>query len=289
MEYLLHLLIVAALYGALASALDLVVGHTGLVTLAQAAFSGLGAYASALLTLHAGWPFAAGLLAGMVLAALLSLLISLPSLRLRDDFFVLATFGFQMILFGVLDNWTSLTRGPLGIADIPRPSIAGWTLVSRGELAVLALGLLGGTLLVVSRLAESPFGRVLRAVRESEPFAWSLGKDTLQAKIGACAVSAALAAAAGSLYAGYVTFIDPTSFDFQESIMVLSMVILGGAASRWGPVAGAVVLVLLPEALRTLGLSSTAAAHLRQIAYGVLLVWAMRVRPQGLLGRYDLG
>lgn len=288
MEYGLHLLVLIALYGSLATSLDLVAGHAGRITLSQAAFYGLGAYASALLTVTAGWPFLAGALLGMVLAAVLSLCVSIPSLRLRDDAFVLATFAFQMIVFSVLNNWTELTRGPLGIPGIPRPLILGWKADSAGELALLAAGLLIVTRLVVSRLAASPFGRVLRALRENESWAQALGKDTLRCKASAFAISACLAALAGSLWAHYVTYVDPFGFTFLESVLILSMVVLGGAASPWGPLVGAAMLVLLPEALRLLGLSNAAAANLRQIAYGLLLVLMMRFRPRGLAGRYEL-
>lgn len=288
MEYGLHLLVLIALYGALATSLDLVAGHAGRITLSQAAFYGLGAYASALLAVRAGWPFLAGALVGVIVAAVLSLCVSIPSLRLRDDAFVLATFAFQMIVFSVLNNWTELTRGPLGIPGIPRPRILGWRADSTGELALLAAGILILTRLVVSRLAGSPFGRVLRALRENESWAQALGKDTLRCKASAFAVSAGLAALAGSLWAHYVTYVDPFGFTFMESVLILSMVVLGGAASSWGPLIGAAMLVLLPEALRLLGLSNAAAANLRQIAYGLLLVLMMRFRPRGLAGRYEL-
>jgi branched-chain amino acid transport system permease protein len=222
-------------------------------------------------------------------AALLSFAVSLPSLRLHDDYFVIATFGFQMILFSVFNNWMELTRGPLGIPDIPQPTILGWTVRSHVSFVVLAaaLGILAYT--VVAVLSTGPFGRVLRAIREDEVFAQALGKNTLRFKVTAFAVSAALAASAGSLYAHYFTYIDPTSFTVMESILVLSMVIIGGAGSPWGPVIGAAVLVALPEALRFVGFPTAAAANLRQIVYGTLLVVMMIVRPRGLVGRYAFG
>jgi branched-chain amino acid transport system permease protein len=130
---------------------------------------------------------------------------------------------------------------------------------------------------------------VLHAIRDDEVFAKSLGKNTLRARVSAFAVSAGLAATAGSLYAHYVTYIDPTSFTVNESILILSMVILGGAGSRLGPLAGAAVLVFLPEGLRMAGFSTPTAANLRQIAYGSLLVVMMLFRPRGLVGCYAFG
>src|SRR5207249_915612 len=118
MEYLLHILILIGIYTVLAVSLDLLAGHTGLLSLSHAAFYGLGAYTSALLAVEKGAPFWVGVLAGMVVAALVSLVVSLPSLRLHDDYFVIATFGFQMILYSVLNNWMAVTKGPLGIPGI---------------------------------------------------------------------------------------------------------------------------------------------------------------------------
>lgn len=289
MDYTFHLLTLAALYGVLAISLDLVVGHLGLVNLSQAAFYGLGAYTSALLTVQAGWPFLTGWVAGMGVAAGLSLLVSLPSFRLRDDYFVLSTFGFQMILWSLFNNWAELTRGPLGISGIPHPGLAGFKVETPLGFLLLAAGLLGIVKLALGRLTGSPFGRVLRALRESEPLVRSFGKDPRRFKVSAFAVSAAGAAAAGSLYAHYIRYVDPSSFTFLESVLVLSMVILGGAASPWGPLLGAGVLVFLPEGLRFVGLSSAVAAPLRQILYGAALVWMMRYQPRGWLGRWELG
>jgi branched-chain amino acid transport system permease protein len=263
---------------ALAVSLDLLAGHTGLLSIAQAAFYGLGAYTSALMSTHLGAPFLAGLCVSMVIAAVVSFVVSLPSLRLYEDYFTIATFGFQMFLLSIINNWIDLTQGPLGIRDIPQPVIFGWPVQSHIEFLILASILTAIAYFVVIRLSASPFGRVLRAIREDEVFAQAMGKDTLRFKV------TAFAASAGSLYAHYITYIDPTSFTVMESILILSMVIIGGAGSQWGPLIGAIVLVTLPEALQFLGLSSSFAANLRQIIYGILLVVLMILRPRGLVG-----
>jgi len=286
MNYLLHVVVLVGLYTCLAASLDLLVGQTGILSLAHAAFYGFGAYTSAILSVRLGVPFVYGVVAGMAVAALLSFVVSLPSLRVHDDYFVLATFAFQMISFNILNNWTALTRGPLGIAGIPVPVIFGWSIRSRfGFVALTALFAVFACV-VVARITAGPFGRVLRAIREDEVFAQALGKNTLRFKVVAFAVSAALAASAGSLYAHYITYIDPKSFTVMESILVISMVIIGGAGSRWGPLIGAAVLVTLPEALRFIGLPDPVAANLRQIFYGTLLIIMMMFRPRGLAGRY---
>lgn len=287
MDYILHILVVLTIYTILSVSLDLVAGHTGLLSISQAAFFGLGAYTSALLAVRFGMPFLAGVLAGMIVATLVSFIVSLPSLRLRDDYFVIATFGFQMILFSVFNNWVNLTRGPMGIPGIPKPIIFGWHVTSRLDFLILAMAFACFAYFVVYRLISSPFGRVLHAIREDEGFAKMHGKNTLRFKIVAVAVSAALAASAGSLYAHYFTYIDPTSFTVMESILIISMIIIGGAGSLWGPFVGAVVLVTLPEVLRLVGLPSAVAANLRQIIYGGLLVIMILFRPRGLVGKYE--
>lgn len=289
MNYLLHIVSVSLLYVLCAYAVDLLAGRTGLLSIAHAAFYGIGAYTSALLAVHWGWPFLLTVPVAMVVAAAVSLTASLPSLRLHGDYFVIATFGFQMILFSVFNNWMDLTRGPLGIPGIPQPVIFGWEVDKSVEFAILAGAFALLAYIVVGLIATSPFGRVLHAIREDEAFTKACGKSTVRFKVTAFAISSALAAMAGALYAHYITYIDPTSFTIMESILVLSMVIIGGAGSMWGPLVGAVVLVTLPEALRFVGLPTAAAANLRQIIYGALLVVMMMARPQGLVGRYAFG
>jgi branched-chain amino acid transport system permease protein len=216
-------------------------------------------------------------------------MVSLPSLRVHGEYFVIATFAFQVVLFNVLNNWLRVTGGPLGIPGIAHPVVIGWEVDSNAEFAVLGTVFAFIAWMVVSLIVTSPFGRVLHAIREDEAFAKACGKATLLYKVTAFALSSALAAMAGALYAHYITYIDPTSFMVMESILVLSMVIIGGAGSLWGPLVGAIVLVTLPEALRFVGLPAAAAANLRQIIYGVLLVVMMMARPQGLVGRYAFG
>ncbi len=287
MIYLLHIGVVAAIYVLLAVSLDIVAGRTGLLSLAHAAFYGIGAYTSALMSVRLHVPFLVAMLAGMLMATLLSFVVSLPSLRLHDNYFVIATFGFEMIVFSVLNNWTQLTNGPLGIVSIPSPTIGGLIIDSDAKFLVLVSSFVAIAYLVVYRITTSPFCRVLYAIREDEVFAQALGKNTLRFKVSVFALSGMFAAMAGSLYAHYITFIDPTSFTVMESIFVLSIVIIGGAGSLWGPIGGAVVLVTVPEALRFMGLPESVAANLRQMMYGSLLVVTMVFRPRGLMGRYD--
>lgn len=290
MDYVFHVLILSAVYASLAVSLSLLVGHAGLLSLAHAAFFGLGAYTSSLLSLHFHLPFLVTAPAAILAGVVLSFLIAVPSLRLRDDYFVIATFGFQIVIVAVINNWIDLTGGPLGIRGIPRPALAGLGVSLRTEFVALSLLFLGLTAVIVWRITRQPLGRVLRALREDEIFTASLGKNVFGAKIVAFAVSCALAAGAGTIYAHYISYIDPSSFGISESILIISMVIIGGAGSRWGPILGAVVLVSLPELLRIAGIPGPVAANLRQIVYGVLLVLMMWYRPAGLVrARAPLG
>lgn len=286
MDYLIHICFLVALYSILGLSLELLAGEAGLVPLSQAAFYAIGAYTSALCSIHLGLSFLPGVLTGMATAVLMSFVVSLPTLRLHDDSFLMVTFGFQMILLSVLNNWTALTRGPMGISGIRKPIMFGWTVDSHWAFLALASVLACFAHFVVDRIATSPFGRVLHAIREDESLAKSLGKNTLIFKVAAFAVSAALAATAGSLYAHYTSYVDPTSFTAMESILVISMVIIGGAGSRWGPLVGAAVLVVVPELLRFVGLPSSVAANLRQMIYGSMLIVMMMFRPKGLVGSY---
>jgi branched-chain amino acid transport system permease protein len=289
MDYIIHIMVLACLYATLATSLDLLVGHTGLLSLAHAAFFSLGAYTSALLAVKLGFSFLGAMLVGILVAAGVSLLVSLPSLRLYGDYFIISTFAFQIVLLNVANNWVDLTGGPLGIPGIPRPVLLGWVIQSRLAFLLLAGVLAGAAYFIVWRMVTSPFGRILNAIREDEVFVEALGKRTVQFKVVAFAVSGGLAASAGAVYAHYMSYIDPTNFTVMESILILSMVIIGGAGSPWGPLVGATVLVTLPEILRFVGFPSMVAANMRQITYGALLVIMMIFRPRGLVGRYGFG
>lgn len=289
MEYLLHIFIFIGIYTVLAVSLDLLVGHTGLMSVAHAAFYGIGAYASALLASNPSFPFPLDVLTGMIVAAFLSLLISMSSLRLYEDYFIIATFGFQMIFLAGVNNLLDLTQGPMGIRGIPRPSIFGWVIRYHFEFAALSLVWVVLAYMIVGLTCRSPFGRVLNAIREDEVFAQSLGKNPFRFKLLAFALSGCIAASAGSLYARYISYIDPTSFTITDSILVLSMIIIGGTGSLWGPLIGATLLVTLPEILRFIGINNSAAANLRQIFYGSLLIAIMLFRPRGITGKFSIG
>jgi len=287
MEYLLHILILIGIYVILSVSLNLIAGYAGLLSIAHAAFYGIGAYVVALMALYWESPFWINILCAVILSGLLGALVGIPSLRIRGDYFVIATFAFQVITFSVLNNWVGFTGGPMGLPGIPQPVIFGWKVSSHLGFFLL-VGVLCSLILWVScRIVRSPFGRVLKAIREDEVFAQAAGKNVAAYKMFVFVIGAGMAAVAGAMYAYYISFIDPTSFTVMESIFILSIVIIGGAGSLRGPVVGAVVLVTLPEMLRFVGLPSSVAANVRQILYGGLLVAFMMWRPQGFLGEYS--
>ena len=289
MEYLLHILIMIGIYSIVAVSLNLLAGYAGLLSVSQAAFYGIGAYATALLSLKLGMPFWITIPAGIIIAGIIAFMIAWPALRTHDDYFVITTFAFQIIIFSILNNWVSFTGGPLGLPGIPQPVLFGFKIFSHLAFLLFVGVFAVASYLVLSWLVQSPFGRILRAIREDEVFAMSLGKDVVKFKLTAFVISAAVASIGGSLYAYYISFIDPTSFTVMESIFILSIVIIGGAGNLKGSIAGAALLIALPEILRFIGMPGSIAANMRQILYGLLLVILMRFRPQGLLGEYSFG
>lgn len=287
MEYVLHILIMIAIYTIAALALNLVAGYTGLLSVAHAAFYGIGAYAVAILALKLGCPFWASIVCAAAITGLLGLVVSIPSLRVNGDYFVLVTFGLQVIAVGMMTNLTTITGGPMGLPGIPQPALLGFVFNTHWRFVALSWTVAASVFLFCRSIVNAPFGRVLRTIREDEVFAQSMGKNVTYYKVTVFAVAALLAGIAGGLYASYVTYIDPTSFTVQESVFMLAIVIVGGAGNLWGSLLGATIMVAMPELLRFVGLPSSVAANVRQILYGALLVILMLFRPQGLLGEFD--
>jgi len=283
--YLAHYLVMAAIYTILALSLNLLIGYAGIFSLAHAAIYGIGAYASALVALRFGFGFWGGLVIAALVGALAAALVAIPSLRAAGDYYLVASFGLQVVILTVFMNWTELTNGHAGLPAIPRPVVFGWVVDTPFKYVALALALAALTYLVCQRLTSSPFGRVLQAVRDDEIAAAAMGKDVVRVKIVVAVLSSALGAVAGSLYAHYITYINPSSFTLHESIFIATLVILGGTERLAGPLVGAFLLLAIPEALKFLAIPDAVAAPVRQILYGGLLVLFMFVRPEGILGR----
>ncbi len=254
------------------------------MSIAHAAFYGVGAYVAALMALQLDSPFLLNLFLAIIGAAAFGAFVGIPSLRIKDDYFVIATFAFQIITFSVLNNLVDFTGGPLGLPGIPQPAILGLEISSHIEFLILVILLVVFTFWVSNRIVKSSYGRVLKAIREDEIFSAASGKNVASYKVQIFMIGGALASIAGVIYATYITYIDPTSFTVMESIFIISIVIIGGAGNLWGSVVGAAVLVALPELLRFVGLPNSVAANIRQILYGGLLIVFMLWRPKGFIG-----
>lgn len=286
MNYILHVFIMICIYFILSLSLNLLVGYTGLLSLCHAAFYGIGAYVTALLMIKLGLNFFLSIPISILIAVIISLLIAYPSLRIKGDYFILTALGFQVIVFSVLYNWTTFTGGPYGIPGIPKPSFLGFEFSNLPLFSLLSFVFASIIFFALYRISSSPFGRVLKAIREDEIATSALGKRVASFKIWAFAVACGIASIAGSLYAGYVTYIDPTSFTLNESIFILAIILVGGSGNIKGPIIGTVFMIILPEILRFLGIPDTIAPNIRQMIYGALLLILMFFRPQGIAGEY---
>ncbi len=286
MEYVFHIIIMLNIYIMLTLSANLTIGMANLLTMCQAAFYGIGAYIGTFFLMQFNLPFLLVAALVMLFTGAFSFLVSFASVRLKDDYFVIATMGFQLIVYTILYNWTDVTRGPYGIPGIPGIRLFGmFELTGVYAYLVLSLVLMAVVVFLFHHLVESPFGRVLNAIRADEITVKSMGRNIVKFKSLAFFLSAAVAGLAGIIYASYVSYIDPTSFTLDESIFILSALFIGGIGNTKGPVLGAVFVVLLPELLRFVGLPDSVAANLRQIIYGLALILVMYYRPQGLLGK----
>jgi branched-chain amino acid transport system permease protein len=285
--YLIHLLILICIYLILSISLQLSVGFTGLLNLGHIAFYAIGAYASALLALN-GFPFWFCFLSAGIFAMIFGFLLSLPTNKLKGDYLALATMGFSFVVYAVLLNWTSLTRGPLGLPGIPKPKIFGISFSDNLSFLILVAIIALISYLIIKRITISPFGKILEATRDNELLTRVLGKNTFKIKTISLMISAFFAGISGSLYAHYITFIDPSSFTILQLIPVLSIIIIGGLASLKGTIIATIILVLLPEPLRFIGFPSSIVGPARQILYSLILLFILIYKPKGFFGKIEL-
>ncbi len=279
---IIHVLIIICIYAILAIGLNIIMGCAGLFTIANAALFGVGAYTSALLAL-AGFPFWVDILAAIFMAGLVSLLIGLPTLNLSGDYLAVATMGLGEVLVAILRNWDSVTRGPMGLPGIPAASLFGFTFDSPIKFLGLSAVSLSVTYLVAERLTYSPLGRILKGIREDEIAVQVLGKNTFWVKMWAFVAGGALMGAAGSLYAHYLGYIDPSSFTLWIAFFMWAIIILGGLGNNSGTVVASFAFVAIREGLRFLGLPGNVTAAIQQILFGIILIIMMNVAPRGLI------
>ncbi len=291
-----------AIWAILAVSLNLVVGFTGLLSVGHVGFFGIGAYTVAILTSDAayeqlrteaiptfGWPFFAALPIAVIVAGIVAIAVGIVFNRFRDDIYVLVSFGFAIIAFNLFLNLRSVTRGAFGIHEIARPEIGGWVIDGDIQFLALVFAFLALVVLISWFIVTSSFGRVLTAIREDEQATEVFGYQVTHFKLAIWVISAMMAGLAGGLFASWTTFIDPNSFILLESMLLVAIVILGGLATIWGSILGAIVFVLLEEGMRFIPyLPAEYVGQARQVVLGVLLVLLMLFRPQGLVGRFKL-
>jgi branched-chain amino acid transport system permease protein len=281
-NYYFTLLNIIGIHAILVVGLNLLLGYAGQISLGHAAFFGLGAYTSGILTATWGVNPWLALPAGLVVAGAAAFLVGVPALKLRGYYLAMATLGFGIIVYIIFNQTQELTGGPSGLSGIPSLSVAGFPLDSPDRLFLLIWPVLGVILLLSANLVDSRLGRALRALHDSEAAAQSLGVNTARAKMIIFVWSALYAALAGSLYAHTLNFIAPTSFGFMFSIKLVTMVVVGGMASIWGSLLGATVLTVLPELLVVFH-------DYEIIIFGGILMVVMIFLPRGLVrGILDL-
>jgi branched-chain amino acid transport system permease protein len=275
--YLLQILTNGWILALFAVSLTLVAGTTGILSLGHAGLMALGAYTSGLLTLKLGWPFEAAFVAAGLVAAGLGTLLAAPALRLKGHYLSIATLAVGEIVNQVILNADPVTGGAMGLAGIPVPSLAGFSFNTTSSFYWLTLGVLALGVGAAALVVRSPLGRTIRALREDETAAVALGIQPGRYKAIAFAFAGFLAGWAGALTAHLYSYINHETFNSPLSILGLTMVIAGGLGNIGGAVLGAVSLSALPEVLRPV-------AEFRPLVYGLLLLVALRWRPQGALG-----
>jgi branched-chain amino acid transport system permease protein len=282
----LHILFMCELYVMLALSANLLSGYTGLLSFANAAFYGLGAYVTTLSMKTLGFNYFLSLLIAIAFNVIVSFVITYFAVRLKDLYFTLATLAFQVIVFSLLYNWEKVTGGSYGISEIPAVNLFGYQLNRTVDYSIL-----GGmfALMVVSFFLffqRTPFVRLLECIRDQELGAVSLGKNISYYKLICNSLAAAFTAIAGSLLAAYTGFIDPTSFTLAESILIVNMILIGGTGNVIGPIFGACFYVFLPEITRLVPISSSQGANLQMIVYSLILICVVRFRPNGFFGKF---
>ncbi|MDE2515146.1 MAG: branched-chain amino acid ABC transporter permease [Rhodospirillales bacterium] len=284
MDFLLSYLVLAEIYVLLGLSTNLLVGIVGIFSVSQAAVFGVGAYIVAFFLMNTSVSFLPALAVAAICCVVLNIVVTLPSLRVSGDYFVVTSFGIQLLATAVFTNWTGGTGGANGLPGIPPPDVFGIQLASNAQLALLTSIMAGLGCIAFWLLMRAPFGRLLRAIREDELAVAAAGKNVLRAKVSAAALAGAFAGVSGGLYATFLSFIDPSSFDLDASILLLTMVVVGGARTLAGSILGPFVLLALPQLLSLVEIPTTIAAAARQLVYGLLLIVFMLFRPQGLLG-----
>ena len=281
LEYLVFFMTTVAYLTILVTALNLAIGFTGLINLGHMVFFGIGAYASAILTLN-GVPWYTAILIAGLLASFIGVIIASITVRLKGEYFAMVTLGLVFIAIAVSRNWISLTRGALGIPGVPD--------IVRDNFGYMLFSWLiaGLSILFFYRLANSETGKIFQAIRDDETAAMILGKNTYFYKVLSIAISTFFAGIAGSLFVHHINFIDPSVFDLEFFIFVISMLIAGGLASITGSIVGVFALSIVSEAMRYIVVSPELIGAVREITYVIVLILILVYRPKGIFGKVDV-
>lgn len=273
----INVLTLIELYIVLVSSLNVVNGYSGQFNVGQAGFYCIGAYTAAILSTTRGWSFWLLLPVSGLVAAVASLLLSVPTAKLKGMYFTIVTLGFSEIVRQLCLNWTSLTRGPRGIAGIPSPQLFGMAVPRSTFFYYTLFAITGLMLFCTNRVLSSRVGRAWRSIREDEAAASSLGVEVARYKMMNFAYSAFWAGVAGCVYAFFQRFVSPDSFTLDESFNILAMNVIGGQGTLLGPIVGSLVINLITELFRS-------ALQYRMLLYSILIIVMMWLRPQGLVG-----
>ena len=284
MEYLYGLVIIVGLYVILAASFNLIIGYGGLVSIAHPVFFALGAYASAVLARDFAVPVPLAMLAGTAVAFVASIALALPSLRVSGDYLLIASIGFQLGLLEVIKN-VRFTGGASGFSNIPPFLIRDF---GRESYVALVLVTMVAVILLVRFIARSDYGRAMSAMRDDELAFASIGRNAMWMKIAIFGLGSGLAGLAGALYAHYFRFVTPEQFELLQSAAILTMVVVGGMRTTWGPVVGALLLEALPQALTFLNFPPSILGPVQGLLFTGLVLVFMFFRPQGLVPAEDV-
>lgn len=288
MDYIIYILVFVLIYSMAALSLNLTLGWAGLLNLSQPVFLGIGAYSLAIIVKTYNLSIGMGILVGIGISLVVSMAIGFTLSKLKSEYYALASLALMYIFYGIIMNLDKLTSGPLGIGGIPRITFGIDSIPGHYQFFVLMLIVVGVCICLFMFLLKAPFGRILAAIRDDEEALAHFGYKTHQYKLFAFVFASLITSIAGAFLASYLGYISPQLFTFTEGILLLSMVIIGGMGSTEGVLCGALVLFLIPEILRFLGLPDESAAQIRQILYGAFLVVSAIVLPKGLFGRFKL-
>ncbi|HAL18212.1 MAG TPA: branched-chain amino acid ABC transporter permease [Spirochaetaceae bacterium] len=288
MNFVLLILIYTCLFSFMALGQNVITGYGGMLSLCQAGFYAIGSYSVAILTVKAGIGFWPALLVGVVIAVIVGVLIGLPTLRLKGDYLAIATLGLGEIIRNIINNWQSLTNGPMGMQRIPMLKVFGMKInpyTNKIGFLLVLLFVLAACAFLIMRFSKTRIGRALEAVREDELAALSVGINTTVYKIIAFSIGAALASIGGGFYAVLTLSISPGTYTFMMSVMVLCMVVLGGMGNVLGVLLGALIIQIISYLPELLNITNYIPPQLKEILFGVILVAMMIFRPEGILGR----